>query len=131
MNITDGRVVSDAINARNARTSDRAEAAVWFVVLLVLAILGGLALVHWATPCAEGALCSLAVIPTRPGALARLRRALRAWELRHLIRSAEADIAHMNDELARLPAQINHHRAWVSERRVELIDCEISSRSNA
>ena len=49
--------LAQGVNALNARRSARAEAAAGFVVALVLGILGGLALVHYGTPCAAGHLC--------------------------------------------------------------------------
>jgi len=49
--------LAQRVNALNAQRSARAEAAAGFVVALVLGILGGLALVHYGTPCAAGHLC--------------------------------------------------------------------------
>ena len=39
----------DALNARNARVTRRAEAAADLIIVMVVGILLGLALVHWAT----------------------------------------------------------------------------------
>lgn len=62
--------------AFNARVQARAEAAVRALIIFVFCILAALALVHWATPCAEAALC-LAPLAVHRHALRRLAAAWR------------------------------------------------------
>lgn len=57
MSPAESNAIAQAINRRNVRTTHRAEAAAGFVVALVVAILGALALVHFATPCEGATLC--------------------------------------------------------------------------
>jgi hypothetical protein len=55
--------LADAINARNAHTTQRAESAVHVLLAVVLAVLGAMALLHFATPCPAAMLCmSLALV---------------------------------------------------------------------
>ena len=59
------RVVA-AVNARNARTSERIEAGLGCLLALVVGVIGGLLLVKWATACDTGHLCAVALVtPTR------------------------------------------------------------------
>lgn len=53
----ESQVLADGINSLNARRTRRANAAVDFIVGLTVGVLGGLALLHYATPCLGGALC--------------------------------------------------------------------------
>ena len=57
----------DAINTRNAHTTQRAESAVHVLLAVVMAVLGAMALLHFATPCPAAMLCmSLALVnPTQ------------------------------------------------------------------
>lgn len=51
--------LAQGVNALNAQRTARAEAGAGFIVALVVGVLFGLALVHFATPCAAGHLCAI------------------------------------------------------------------------
>lgn len=128
MTPADTDTVSRGINAINKQRTQRAEAVAHVVLIVIFAILGAAALVHYLTPCDAGQLCSLAVVrPTRSGPLSRLVAWLRAAYLRRLIRSAEDDIEHMQHAYESLPAQMAAHRIWLDHRRVRLIDLELQT----
>jgi hypothetical protein len=108
------------------RAERRAAAAYEFLLCLILAIVGAVALVHWVE--LEGligphaaAVAALGV--PRPWWL-RLRIALRAAYLRHLIAGAERDIGWLQDEARDIPLLIASHRTYVSELRVQLAQVE-------
>ena len=119
--------MAQAVNAANDHRAARAEAGVGVIVALVLGILGGLALLHYLTPCESAALCTLSVIPTRPGWGLRLSQWLRGAYLQWRIRCALADVAAMRcaieyarDDLDYLPKQIDLHLEWIDARLDEL-----------
>lgn len=141
MNRDDQHLAAQTINARNAATTRRAEAAAGFVVALLVAILGALALVHWWTcgPADGSALCMAAVIPTRTTpwgrAYRRLRGALHAAWLRYLIGAAEGDLAWQQQqldiatwELQAIPRQCERTRLHIDALRVRLISAELDAR---
>jgi hypothetical protein len=112
--------MAQAINAANDHRAARAEAGVGVIVALVLGILAGLALLHYLTPCETAALCTLSVIPTRPGWGLRLAQWGRAQYLQWRIRCALGDVAamrrvidHAREELDYLPRQIDLHLEWI------------------
>lgn len=119
--------MAQAVNSANDHRAARAEAGVGVIVALVLGILGGLALLHYLTPCEGAALCTLSVIPTRPGWGLRLTQWLRGAYLQWRIRCALADVAamrrvidHASEELDYLPRQIDLHLEWIDARLDEL-----------
>ncbi len=119
--------MAQAINTANDHRAARAEAGVGVIVALVLGILAGLALLHYLTPCEGAALCTLIVIPTRPGWGLRLSQWLQAQYLQWRIRWALNDVAamhtaieHAREELDYLPRQIELHREWIDARLDEL-----------
>jgi hypothetical protein len=125
-----------AINARNERTARRAESALGVLLAVFLAVLGAMALLHFARPCSiEGALCMAAVIQTRPGMVQRLLRHLRGAYLRYRIAGAKADIAAMQQimeqarqELDYLPRQIEAHNLWIDHAMLELDGMALDAR---
>lgn len=124
------RELASGIADLNARRAKRAEAAAEFIVVMVVAILGALALLHYLTPCEAGSLCMAAIVrPTRIGLWLRLRMALRAAYLRTLINACERDIEfhRQTAELAPLLEDLARQRR--DELNVELIDCELCTRS--
>lgn len=127
------------INERNARTHRAADsAALGFVLVLVLGIVGALLAVHYLTPCEAGHLCAGAVVTrTRsgPGAwLARqwfcLRAACRAWYLQTLVNAAEDDVADMEAQLKQLPRQISHYQMHLDALRLRQVSAEIDARGD-
>lgn len=62
----------------NARVQAQGEAVLRALLILVGCILAALALVHWATPCAEGALC-LAPLALRRGAARQMITGTATW----------------------------------------------------
>lgn len=119
--------MAQTVNAANDHRAARAEAGVGVIVALVLGILAGLALLHYLTPCESAALCTLSVIPTRPGWGLRLSQWLRGAYLQWRIRCALADVAAMRwaieyarDDLDYLPKQIDLHLEWIDARLDEL-----------
>lgn len=127
MTVHESNELAQAINARNARRAHQADAALGFVVALVVGILGAAALVHYLTPCDAATLCAGAVIPTRPGLRLRAAQWLRTVYLRFRIRAALADVAGMQQvvdqaqqELDYLPRQIDAHKAWIDLHMAEL-----------
>lgn len=96
-------------------------------VLLAMAIGIGSAvlLVLWGTCSQEAAMCALvSALPTRPGWWSRLRRAAHARQLRLLIRAAEFDLHHHEQDLARMPEKIASTRRHIGLLRVRLACCE-------
>ena len=133
---TESHAIARAINHRNVRASRRADAAAAFVVVLVVAILGTLALVHFMTPCNAATLCMAAAIPTQRGWLERATRAWRCYYLRSRIASALADIQAMENvlqmaqqELDFIPDQIQAHRVWIDAHMAELDSIELDTRA--
>lgn len=124
------------INARNERITRRAEAAA--NVLVALAIAGGvvLALLAWATPCAEGTLCMGAATQMRPGWLQRCLLRAHAAYLRVLIRAAQADLEYQATqeriaqwEVDQLPSIRKATRLHIEALEIRLIDCELAQRA--
>lgn len=100
----DARYAADRLNDINARRTRRAEAAGSFVGILVLGILAALAIIHWATPCADAALCMAAVItPTRRGPAGAVLRTLERWRLRLALADAELALDRVQADLELLP----------------------------
>lgn len=127
------------INERNARTHKAADsAALGFVLVLVLGIVGALLLVHYLTPCDAGQLCMAAVVVrTRTGPAAwvsrqwfRFRAACRAWYLQTLVQAAEDDVQHMEQQLEWLPHQISHNRLYLDALRLRQVSAEIDARGD-
>lgn len=73
-----------AWTAYASRTADQAERAVRLLLAAVIGVLLALALLHWATPCADAALC-LAPLALPRQLHQHLRHRLR-YRLRHLFR---------------------------------------------
>jgi hypothetical protein len=122
--------VARAINAGNARLTQRAEAAADFLAVMVIAALAVAALLHFLEPCRfEGALCAAFITPTCSSWWQRLLTAPRQWYLRVCLRAAESDVlyhretAHLAPKLEKLAQQ------RVDELRVLLIDLDLSSRA--
>jgi hypothetical protein len=134
------RAASAAIAARNAaviRKSDQRVNGVFRALFaLVLGVLGGLALVHWATPCAAGSLCALAAVtPTRCGWWLRLQRAarrqrlgLRQRYLRARIASAWLDMQHLEATADWIPRQQALHQLCIDAWQTQVRDCELAAR---
>jgi len=127
------------INERNARTHRTADsAALGFVLVLVLGIVGALLLVHYLTPCEAGQLCMGAVVTrtnSGPGAwLARqwfrFRALCRAHYLQTLVKAAEEDLEHMEAQLDWMPHQIRHYQLHLSALRLRQASAEIDARGN-
>lgn len=124
------REVDSAIMELNARRVRRVDAGVNFIVVLIVAILGAVALLHWLTPCEAGSLCMAAVIrPTRIGLWLRIRMAVRAWYLRTLIAACERDIEFHQQTAELAPELESLARQRRDELTCELIDCELCTRS--
>lgn len=128
------------ITTQAERTARSVEPVARFVALLIFAILGALALVHYATPCDAGHLCmGAALVPTRTTPWGRLYRRLRArlraaW-LRVLITGAERDLAWQEEqtamaewELQAIPRQSASTRLHIEALRVQLISAELDAR---
>jgi hypothetical protein len=109
-----------------SRAERRAAAAYEFLLCLILAIVGAVALVHWVE--LEGLIGPHAAAITALGVprpwWARVRTALRVAYLRHLIAGAERDIGWLQDEARDIPLLIAAHRGYVSELRVQLAQVE-------
>lgn len=143
-------VIDAAVQQHNQRaeTTVRDVEPIARVVLgVVLAILSTAALVHWATPCADGHQCAgLLLAPA-----ANMRKTLRgswlhrAWVwprvayLRTVIRWAEDEVQDMQDildnevrsgpEQRHIAAQIRAHQQWICLRTIEMIDCDLGARA--
>lgn len=50
----------------NARVQERGAAILRTLLAVVLGVLGAVAMIHWATPCAEGALCTVLAVRWPP-----------------------------------------------------------------
>jgi len=118
--LQDAQRLADGINQLNAQRTHRAEAGAQFVVVLVVGILGGLALLHFLTPCEAAALCGMTAIPTRPNWAQRLGAAAHVAWLRWRVRAAQQDIMQMEQaidqaqaEMIYLPEQIKLHQLWI------------------
>lgn len=117
----DARYMADRLNDMNARRTRRAEAAASFVGVLVLAILGALAVIHWATPCAEGTLCMAAVInTTRTGPASAVLRLLERWRLRLALADAELALDRVQSDIELLPRVEHDLRRNIDSMRVQL-----------
>jgi hypothetical protein len=108
------------------RAERRAAAAFEFLLCLILAIIGAVALVHWIE--LEGltgapAAAAAAMGVPRPW-LQRLRQGAKAWYLRRLIDGAERDVEFLQAEARDIPMMIAAHRSYISELRVELAQVE-------
>lgn len=55
--LEDSRTLADGVNALNQRRTSRAESAAGFIVALVIGVLLGLLMWHYATPCEGMSLC--------------------------------------------------------------------------
>ncbi len=124
------RELAQTINATNThrmqRVEQRVNAAASVIVALVIAILGALALVHFATPCEGASLCAATVLRTRPGWLSQLRFAWRRWRLCAQVQDAERAVAH-HDELANLHHEVSLIAADAAVRRLHAA-CAVRSR---
>lgn len=72
----------------------------------------------------------LTVRPTRIGPLLRLRMAVRAAYIRMLMRACEQDIQWHQENALMAPQLEALARQRLDELRVELIDCELCTRTN-
>lgn len=72
----------------------------------------------------------LTIRPTRIGPLRRLRMTLRATYIRMLMRACEQDIRWHQETQALAPQLETMARQRLDELRVELIDCELCTRTN-
>ena len=97
--LEDSRTLADGVNALNQQRTSRAEAAAKFIVYLVIGVLGGLALAHYATPCEGFSLCLAAVVPTHRNWLQRLADRYEAWRLYAAIKHAQQDLAWQYEQL--------------------------------
>lgn len=121
------------INERNARVHRTADsAALGFVLVLVIGIVGALLAVHFLTPCEAGQLCMGAIVTrtrTGPGAwLMRQWCRVRAAYLQTLVQAAEDDVAHMEAQLEWLPHQISHSRLYLDALRAEADSAALDAR---
>lgn len=117
----DARYAADRLNDINARRTRRAEAAGSFVGILVLGILAALAIIHWATPCADAALCMAAVIaPTRRGPAGAVLRTLERWRLRLALADAELALDRVQSDIDMLPRVEDELRRSIDTMRVQL-----------
>lgn len=115
--------IARGINAINAQRTSRAESAAEFLVAMVIAIIGALALLHWATPCDAGTLCAggATLIPTRGETrLQMLLRPFRRWYLRVQLRAAEGDVAFHEETINLAPQLLDLAYSRAEELRVEL-----------
>lgn len=127
--LEDSRALADAVNALNARRASRAEAAANFVVVLVVALLLAAAVLHFLTPCHGAELCGAALLPRRGTTWwRRLYMPMRAAYLRMLMRSCVADIWHHQQTAELAPVLEAMARQRLDELRVQLIDCDLSTR---
>lgn len=120
MNAKESNGLAAHINAVNARRTARAEAAVNFMVALVIGLIMAVALLHWATPCADATMCLAAVTPTLRSPVQRLLDWYAMWRLRAHIRSAQADLEWQHEQLdlanwerEHLPRQMAMTRAHI------------------
>lgn len=122
---------SRQISQQTAATARRVEPAAWLFVLLLWALLGVAAALHYLTPC-EAATCSLAAAPLRALQHAWLR--LRAAYLQLCIRMAKAEIEALQDDMIAYhdlsPSQQDHlltelisYKKWRDHHRVSLAMC--------
>jgi hypothetical protein len=108
------------------RAERRAEAAYEFLICLILAVIGAVALIHWIE--LEGltgapAAAAAAMGVPRPW-LQRLRQGIKAWYLRRLIDGAERDVEFLQGEARDIPMMLASHRSYISELRVQLAQVE-------
>jgi hypothetical protein len=104
----------------------RAAAAFEFLLCLILAVIGAVALVHWIeleglTGAPAAAVAAMGV--PRPW-LQRLRQGVRAWYLRRRIDAAQQDIQFLEGEARDIPMMIAFYRGYISHLRVELAQVE-------
>ena len=103
------------------------------VFAVALGVACTLLLLGFLTPCEAGSLCMAAVItPTRTGWrqwLHRQHQALRAAYLRARISAAEHDLEHLQAAADHIPFQMELHRQCIEAWRVQVIDCELSTRT--
>lgn len=125
--LQDSRDISDHVNALNTHRTNRATAAADFVVALVVAMLGTLAIIHFALPCEGASLCLLAAVPTQRNWLQRLLDKFESWRLMRAIRSAQLDLQwqYENLEIARwecdhIPQQQKLTRAHIDQLEARL-----------
>lgn len=119
MNIADSHAIATAINAHNASTTYRAQAAADLIVALVIAALLVAALLHYALPCAtDGALCMAAVLHTRTPWPRRLLGSLHAAWVRWRIASARSEITQIQ---ANIPPRIAAHEEWIKDQQATLL----------
>ena len=109
-----------------ARAERRAAAAYEFLLCLILAVIGAVALVHWIE--LEGltgapAAAAAAMGVPRPW-LQRLRQGVRAWYLRRRIDAAQQDIQFLEGEARDIPMMIAFYRGYISQLRGELAQVE-------
>jgi hypothetical protein len=118
-------LIARHINALNAQRMQRADAA-GFIVAIILGLLAAMALWHWGLHCnvLDGALCTLAAIPTRRNPLRRLQAAAQAWYLRLRIRAAEEDAQHHAEMAELAPELAQLARNYAAQLRVELAEVE-------
>jgi hypothetical protein len=101
--------IARRIATLNTRRTRRAECAAEFVVALVLGLIGAMLLLHWATPCEAGHLCTLAAITrTRQPLWRRAAAAAHAAYLRCLIRSAQATLRYQQEAQQRAQGELDY-----------------------
>ena len=127
MNTQDANGLAAHINAVNARRTARAEAAVNFLVALVIGLILAVALLNWATPCADATPCLAAVTPTVRNPVQRLLDRYAMWRLHAHIRSAQQDLAGQHEQLQlanwereHLPRQMAVTRGHIDQLEAQL-----------
>lgn len=124
--------IARRVNHVNAQRAQRAEAVAHVVLVVVGAILGAAALVHYLTPCDAGHLCTLAAITrTRTPLARRFTAAVHRWYLRRLIASAHKDLQFLHEHQHRVAAELEHlphaqaiARQHIAALQVQLIDLQ-------
>lgn len=128
----DARYAAERLNAMNERHTRRPNALGSAVGVVVLATLGALAIIAWATPCAEGTLCMAAVInTTRTGPAGAVLRLLESWRLRLALADAELALDRVQSDIELLPRVEQDLRRNIDSMRVRLATLQPASRVQA
>ncbi len=129
MNTQESNGLAAHINAVNARRTARAEAAVNFLVALVIGLIMAVALLHWATPCADATMCLAAVTPTLRSPVQRLLDWFAMWRLRWHIRNAQQALAwqHEQADLARWELDHLPRAMAVTRGHIDMLEAQLQA----
>lgn len=124
--LEDSRTLADGINRINEARTRKPNRVADVLVATVIGCLLAAAALHFAMPCEGASFCAAAAL--RTPWWHRLFMPLRAAYLRMLIRSCVADVEY-HQQTAELAPQLEAlARQRLDELRVQLIDCDLSTR---